>query len=77
MLVLSRKKNESIVIGDNIVVKVVEVHGNRVRLGIEAPADVVVNRGELQCLLEQDSAKQKSNSARKSSDACRQEMMLA
>ena len=77
MLVLSRKKNESIVIGDNIVVKVVEVHGNRVRLGIEAPADVVVHRGELQCLLEQDSAKQKSNSARKSSDACRQEMMLA
>ena len=77
MLVLSRKMNESIVIGDNIVIKVVEIHGNRVRLGIEAPADIVVNRGEVQRLIEQSSAKQLSDSARKSGDACRQEMLLA
>ncbi len=77
MLVLSRKKDESIVIGDNIVVKVVEVHGNRVRLGIEAPADVVVHRGEVQRLIERSSATQLCNSDRTSSDSCRQEMLLA
>jgi carbon storage regulator len=47
MLVLSRKPGEKIVIGDGITVTVVEVDGNRVRLGIEAPADVRILRGEL------------------------------
>ena len=47
MLVLSRKKNESIVINDNIVVTVVEVRGNKVRLGIEAPKEVTVHRREV------------------------------
>jgi carbon storage regulator len=77
MLVLSRKKNESIVIGDNIVVKVVEIHGNRVRLGIEAPADVAVHRGEVQQRIEQISTEQRSNSAGTSSCVCGQEMLLA
>src|SRR5258705_11231382 len=44
MLVLSRKKNESIVINDNIVITVVEIRGDKVRLGIEAPKDVPVHR---------------------------------
>lgn len=47
MLVLSRKKNEQIMIGDDIVLTVVEVRGDRVRLGIEAPADVPVHRYEV------------------------------
>ena len=44
MLVLSRKKHESIIIDDRITVTVIEVVGNKVRLGIEAPRDVPVYR---------------------------------
>jgi carbon storage regulator len=47
MLVLSRKIGEAIVIGDNIVISVSRVAGNRVTLGIEAPDDVRVLRSEL------------------------------
>lgn len=47
MLVLSRKKNESIVINDNITIVVVEVRGDKVRLGVEAPKDVSVHRKEI------------------------------
>jgi carbon storage regulator len=47
MLVLSRKVGEKIIIGDGITVTVADVHGNRVRLGIEAPDDVRVLREEL------------------------------
>jgi carbon storage regulator len=47
MLVLSRKKNESIVIDDRIVLTVVEIRGDKVRLGIEAPREVPVHRKEI------------------------------
>lgn len=47
MLVLSRKKKESIIIGDSIIVTMVEVRGDKVRLGIEAPKDVSVHRSEV------------------------------
>ena len=47
MLVLSRKKNECIVINDSISVVVVEIRGDKVRLGIDAPKDVVVHRKEV------------------------------
>jgi carbon storage regulator len=47
MLVLSRKKNESIIINDHITVTVVEIRGDKVRLGIEAPKDVAVHRREV------------------------------
>lgn len=47
MLVLSRKIGEKLVIGDNITVVVSRVAGNRVTLGIEAPSDVRIVRGEL------------------------------
>lgn len=47
MLVLSRKKNESIIINDNIRIVVVEVQGDKVRLGIEAPKDIPVHRQEV------------------------------
>ncbi|MGC3968323.1 MAG: carbon storage regulator [Pirellulales bacterium] len=51
MLVLSRKQGEQIRIGDNIVVTVHRLSGNRVSLGIEAPADCKIMRGELRELL--------------------------
>ena len=47
MLVLSRKKNESIVINDDITIVVVEIRGNKVRLGVEAPKEVPVHRREV------------------------------
>ena len=47
MLVLTRKKNESIVIADVIKVTVVEIRGDKVRLGIEAPRDIDVHRQEV------------------------------
>ncbi len=47
MLVLSRKKNESIIINDDITVTVIEIRGDKVRLGIEAPKDVTVHRREV------------------------------
>ena len=47
MLVLSRKKSESVVINDDIVVTVVEVRGDKVRLGIQAPREIPVHRKEV------------------------------
>ena len=47
MLVLTRKKNETIVIGENIIVMVVDVRHDKVRLGIDAPAEVTVHRREV------------------------------
>ena len=47
MLVLSRKPGEQVVIGNNITVTVVEVIGNRIRIGIDAPDDVRILRAEL------------------------------
>jgi carbon storage regulator len=47
MLVLSRTRDESIIIGDNVVVTVVDVRGDKVKLGIEAPQDVTVHRREV------------------------------
>jgi len=47
MLVLSRKKNESIVINDEISVTILEIRGDKVRLGIEAPKKVPVHRREV------------------------------
>jgi len=47
MLVLSRKKNESIVINNDITIVVVEIRGDKVRLGVEAPKEVPVHRQEV------------------------------
>ncbi len=47
MLVLSRQSDETIVIGDNIRVTIVEVRGDKVRIGIDAPRDVTVHRQEI------------------------------
>lgn len=47
MLVLSRKEGEKLIIGDNITLVVSKISGNRVTIGIEAPADVKIFRGEI------------------------------
>lgn len=47
MLVLTRKVEESVTIGNNITVSILEIKGNQVRLGINAPKDIPVNRTEI------------------------------
>lgn len=47
MLVLSRQRDQSIIIGDNIVITIVDIRGDKVRLGINAPAELPVHRQEV------------------------------
>jgi carbon storage regulator len=54
MLVLSRKKNESIVINNDITIVVVEIRGDKVRLGVEAPKEVPVHRREVYDAIHRD-----------------------
>ncbi|QEN07205.1 carbon storage regulator [Oceanispirochaeta crateris] len=57
MLILSRKKDESIIIGDNIVISVVDIKGDQVKLGIAAPTSVKVFRQEVyQAIQEENKA---------------------
>ncbi len=56
MLVLSRKRDEKIVIGDSIVITIVEIRGDKVRLGIEAPPHVPVHRHEVYAAIMQHTA---------------------
>lgn len=57
VLVLSRKKREQILVGTNIVITIVEIRGDKVRIGIDAPDDVEVDRREVR------DAKQKEGDA--------------
>lgn len=64
MLVLSRHKNDSIIINDDIKITVVDVRGDKVRLGIEAPSSVSVHRQEVYEAIqrqEAEKAKQQTN----------------
>ena len=54
MLVLSRGRDQSIVIGSNVVVTIVDIRGDKVRLGIEAPAEVPVHRREVYEAIQQE-----------------------
>ena len=64
MLVLSRKKNESIVINNDITIVVVEIRGDKVRLGIEAPKEVPVHRREVyDAIRRNDAAAQQTRAA--------------
>ncbi len=56
MLVLARKQFESILIGDDVTITVLEILGNKVRLGIEAPDEVPIDRTEIR-LAKQNGAK--------------------
>ena len=61
MLVLSRKKNESIVINDDITIVVVEIWGDKVRLGIEAPKEMPVHRREVYDAIKRDEERRRSD----------------
>ncbi len=61
MLVLSRKKDEKIVIGDSITIMVVDIRGGKVRLGIEAPRDVPVHRQEVYEAIQREEQEHRSN----------------
>ena len=63
MLVLSRKRNESVVIDENIVVTVVEVRGDKVRLGIQAPRDVPIHRSEVLAAIQHENAVQTTDTS--------------
>ena len=63
MLVLSRKKNESIVINNDITIVVVEIRGDKVRLGVEAPKEVPVHRREVYDAIKRNELAQEDNSA--------------
>ncbi|OHB65922.1 MAG: carbon storage regulator [Planctomycetes bacterium RBG_13_63_9] len=54
MLVLSRQRDESIVIGDDIIVTIVDIRGDKVRLGIDAPVEIPVHRQEVYDAIRQE-----------------------
>lgn len=56
MLCLTRRKNEAIIIGDDITVTVVQIEPGRVRIGIEAPKDVPINRKEIWDIIQREKA---------------------
>jgi carbon storage regulator len=62
MLVLSRKKDEKIVIGDKITIMVIEIRGDKVRLGIDAPRDITVHREEVYEAIKREQNKQNEQS---------------
>ena len=64
MLVLSRKKNESIVIDDNIIIYVVEIREDKVRLGVECPKEIPVHRKEVYDAIHRGEVNQRQSSAR-------------
>jgi carbon storage regulator len=57
MLVLSRQRDQSIVIGDNVVVTIVDIRGDKVRLGIEAPGEVTIHRQEVYEAIQRENRK--------------------
>ena len=63
MLVVSRKKNEVIMLGDNIRLVVVQIKGEKVRLGIEAPLEMPVHRQEVYDSIQRDNDDRNTDSA--------------
>jgi carbon storage regulator len=59
MLVLSRRKDESIMIGDDVEITIVDVRGDKVRLGIAAPKDIPVHRKEVYDAIQREKSEQK------------------
>ena len=60
MLVLSRQRDESIIIADNIKITIVDIRGDKVRLGIDAPKDIPVHRQEVFDAIQRENAQQNS-----------------
>ena len=69
MLVLSRKKNESIVVDENIVITVVEIRGDKVRLGIQAPREISIHRSEVHDAIQAQEAARQSDAAAESPES--------
>jgi carbon storage regulator len=69
MLVLTRKSNQSIMIGDDIEVSVLAIMGEKVRIGIQAPRDVPVFRKEVYLEIQQERAGEEPKDARDEVDA--------
>ena len=63
MLVLTRKSNQSIMIGDDIEVSVLSIMGEKVRIGIQAPRDIPVFRKEVYLEIQQDSSPEEERAA--------------
>lgn len=61
MLVLSRKQDEKIIIGDSITLMVVSIQGDKVRLGIEAPKEVSIHREEVYKAIQSEQSQPKGN----------------
>jgi carbon storage regulator len=59
MLVLSRQKDESIMVGDDVEITIVDVRGDKVRLGISAPRDIPVHRKEVYEAIQREKSEQK------------------
>ena len=58
MLVLSRRKEESIIIGDDVKITIVDIRGNKVRLGITAPREISVHREEIWMTIQKEKEEQ-------------------
>jgi carbon storage regulator len=56
MLVLTREKNESIMVGDSVEIAIVDVRGKKVRLGIRAPQEIAVHRKEVYEMIQREKA---------------------
>ncbi len=69
MLVLSRKQDEKIIIGDNISLMVISIQGDKVRLGIEAPKDVSIHRQEVYDAIQRKNFEAEQGSVSDSKDA--------
>ena len=63
MLVLSRQRDESIMIGDNVEIIIVDVRGDKVRLGITAPKEIPVHRREIYDAIQREKAQKKESQA--------------
>jgi len=63
MLVLSRQRDESIIIADNIVITIVDIRGDKVRLGIEAPKEIPVHRQEVYDAIQRENDQENAEAA--------------
>lgn len=66
MYILGRRVGDGVIIGDNIIVKIVRIEGNKIRIGIDAPRDIPVYREEVQKKIQQTQAKRRKKESRDS-----------
>lgn len=68
MLVLSRQKDESIMIGDDVEITIIDVRGDKVRLGINAPRNIMVHRKEIYIAIQKEKEEEEKRLAEKAKD---------